>query len=56
MVTRESAILQALTAASEAHHEFERGLGHPDAHWATWYAEFMAEWFIENGYEIERVS
>lgn len=34
-------LTQALTEAAEAHHVFEAGLGHPDANWQRWYAEFI---------------
>ena len=27
--------------ASEAHHVYEQGLGHPDPNWAEWYAGWI---------------
>ena len=32
---------QALTLASEAHHQFEQSLGHKDENWPTWYANYI---------------
>lgn len=31
----------ALQQAAEAHHEYERTLGHPDGDWAGWYAAWI---------------
>lgn len=31
----------ALREAAAAHHEFEKTLGHPDADWASWYADYI---------------
>ena len=33
---------EALTRAKEAHGEFERRLGQPDADWPLWFAAYMA--------------
>ena len=33
---------QALREAAQAHGEYERGLGHPDQDWTSWYADHMA--------------
>lgn len=32
-----------LRAAAQAHHVYEKSLGHPDADWAGWYAKWMVE-------------
>ena len=32
-----------LRAAAEAHHVYEKGLGHADADWAGWYAKWIVE-------------
>lgn len=34
-------LTKALTEAAEAHHGYEATLGHPDANWQRWYAEFI---------------
>lgn len=31
----------ALQKAAEAHHEFEKTTGKPDADWADWYARYI---------------
>lgn len=36
-------LARLLREAQEAHHEYEKELGHPDAAWAEWYAAFIAE-------------
>lgn len=33
----------ALTEAAEAHHAFEATLGHPDANWQRWYAQYILD-------------
>lgn len=33
----------AFKRAQVAHHEFEKTLGHIDAEWASWYAEFLTK-------------
>lgn len=35
-------LTQALKDAAVAHHAFETALGHPDADWQAWYAEWIA--------------
>mgnify|MGYP001557386566 CR=1 FL=1 len=37
----ESTFLRLLKAAADAHHVYEKGLGHADENWATWYAGAM---------------
>jgi len=37
----EAEFLRLLTAAAEAHHVYEKSLGHADENWATWYAGSM---------------
>lgn len=32
-----------LNEAAEAHHIYEKGLGHEDADWAGWYADYMVK-------------
>lgn len=32
-----------LKAASEAHHDYEKSLGHPDENWPQWYAAWIVE-------------
>lgn len=36
-------LASALKRAAEAHHGYEKGLGHPDADWHTWYAQHMVD-------------
>lgn len=33
----------ALTEAAEAHHAYEKTLGHPDANWQRWYAAWIID-------------
>jgi hypothetical protein len=34
-------LAQALRRAEEAHGEHEKELGHPDADWPDWYAQYL---------------
>lgn len=38
---RRSTMVQLLKGAADAHHTFEAGLGHPDADWPTFYADWI---------------
>jgi hypothetical protein len=37
------ALAAALRRAAEAHGKHEKEIGHADANWPDWYAEFMVE-------------
>jgi hypothetical protein len=34
-------LAQRLRQAADAHHAYETRIGHPDADWPTWYAEYI---------------
>lgn len=42
MITREN-LITLLAKTQEAHHLLEEELGHPDHHWVSWYAKYIAE-------------
>ena len=46
----------ALRAASEAHHEYEAGLGHADEDWAGWYAGHASENLATQGVTVESAT
>lgn len=48
-VLTEEELERLLRSAEEAHADYERELGHPDADWPTWYAHWIFQQLPQPG-------